>query len=124
MRYDDAAVERALAALSLEDTPPDLHARIMLAVGAPMQPAFRTWELWVLGAAFAICAWIVMVVAGVPFAGEHAVVQTIAAWSQHVPQLIVGALTPSVTWLAVGVAATYLTLLVYRPFERVPLHRR
>lgn len=123
MRYDEDALERALAALPMEETPPDLHARILHAVAQRSQPAFRTWELWIIGAAIAICSWVVLSLFGAPFAGGHAVLDAVAAWSQRIPQIVVGALTPSALWLAVGVAATYLTLFVYRPFERVPLRR-
>lgn len=117
--YDDDAIERALAALPLEDAPADLHGRIMLAVTHRPQPAFRPWELWVLGAAFAICAWLVLALFGAPFTGGSAVAEAIKAWPGRVPQLVVGALTPSAWWVAVGVAATYLTLLVYLPLERI-----
>ncbi|MGH7717013.1 MAG: hypothetical protein ACREML_13580, partial [Vulcanimicrobiaceae bacterium] len=66
MRYDDAALERALAALPLEDTPPGLHARIVTAVARRPEPAFRTWELWVVGIAFAVCTWLMLAIVGAP----------------------------------------------------------
>ncbi len=97
MKYDDAALERALEALPLEDTPADLHSRIIAAVAQRPQPAFRPWELWVVGVAFAICTWLVLAIIGAPS-------EAIRVAMQHVTSAIVMMVTPpAVYWLLLGV---------------------
>jgi hypothetical protein len=97
MKYDDAALERALESLPLEDTPVDLHSRIIAAVAQRPQPAFRPWELWVVGIAFAICMWFVVAIIGAPS-------EAIRVATQHVTSAIVMMVTPpAVYWLLLGV---------------------
>lgn len=99
MRYDDAALERALSALELEETPADLHVRILAAVAQRPQPAFRTWELWVVGAAFAICTWLIVTIVGAPS-------DALRTTTQHLTATIVSIVTPpGVYWLALGILA-------------------
>jgi hypothetical protein len=97
MKYDDAALERALEALPLEDSPADLHSRIIAAVAQRPQPAFRPWELWVVGIAFAICTWLVVAIIGAPS-------EAIRVATQHITSAIVMMVTPpAVYWLILGV---------------------
>lgn len=93
MRYDDAALERALAALPLEETPADLHRRILLAT-IDRPAIFQTWELWVVGAALAVCTWLILTIVATPHI------------TKQLTDAIVPALTPSLfLWLSAGAVA-------------------
>ena len=116
MKYDDAALERALDALPLEDTPSDLHSRIVAAIAQRPEPAFRPWELWVVGVAFAICTWLILAIVGAPSEALRMV-------TQHLEAAIITIVTPpAVYWLVLGVAAAFvlprLTSLPQRPLRR------
>jgi hypothetical protein len=116
MKYDDEALERALAALPLEETPAGLHSRIVAAVAQRPEPAFRTWELWVVGIAFAICTWLILAIVGSPS-------DAIRIATQHVTTAIIAIVTPpAVYWLALGIAAAVvlprLTSLPQLPLRR------
>lgn len=102
MKYDDAALERALAALPLEEAPEDLRGRILLnTIGRPA-PLFRPWELWVIGAALGVCAWLVLAITGVPATGAEQVRAAIAQASET----LVAVLNPAlVVWLGIGALA-------------------
>lgn len=101
MKYDDAALERALESLPLEDTPADLHSRIIAAVAQRPEPAFRPWELWVVGIAFAICTWLILAIVGAPS-------EALRIATQHVASAIVMIVTPpAVYWLLLGVVAAF-----------------
>ena len=56
MTHDD--LERALLALPLEEPPGDLRPRILAATVLAGPPAFRTWELWLVGTLTACAAWL------------------------------------------------------------------
>lgn len=102
MRYDDAQLDRALAALPLEEPPPDLRARILLATIQRPVPVFQTWELWMLGVAFAVVTWLVLALIGSPVAGGDEMRSAIA-WGIGT---FTAALRPSLLlWLGVGVLA-------------------
>jgi len=116
MKYDDAALERALDALPLEDTPADLHSRIIAAVAHRPEPAFRPWELWIVGAAFAICTWLILAIVGAPS-------DALRVATQHVEAAVITIVTPpAVYWLLLGIAAAYvlprLTSLPQFPMSR------
>lgn len=116
MRYDDEALERALAALPLEDTPVGLHSRIVSAVSQRPEPAFRTWELWVVGIAFALCTWLILALIGSPS-------DAIRIATQHVATAIIAIVTPpAVYWLALGVAAA-VVLPRLTSFPQLPSRR-
>ena len=78
---DDAALERALFALPLEEPPADLRGRILAAtVYRPALP-FKMWEVWVIGTLMALAVWLMIaVLTAVPWfrssqcehAGAHA----------------------------------------------------
>lgn len=109
MRYDDAALERALSALPLEETPADLHARILFAVAQQPQPAFRSWELWIVGAAFAICTWLILAIARVPLFGGAQTANALSAATLHINAAIQTAVTPpGVYWLGLGVLTAFV----------------
>jgi len=115
MRYDDAALERALETLPLEDTPADLHSRIIAAVAQRPEPAFRPWELWVVGIAFALCTWLILAIVGAPS-------EALRVATQHVAAAIVMIVTPpAVYWLILGVVVAFALRLTSLP--QLPLRR-
>ena len=71
MNYDDDALDRALAALPLEEPPADLHARIMAATVYRPEPVVGGWEVWLVGTLIALAAWLAWLVASAPQAGER-----------------------------------------------------
>ena len=106
MRYDDEMLERALAALPLEETPLDLHARILEATILRPAPLFRVWELWVLGIALATAAWLVLAIIGSPLAGGASVATEIQTGFDGAFQLATLAWQPSARlWIGIGVIA-------------------
>jgi hypothetical protein len=58
----DDELERALFALPLEEPPVDLRARILAATVDRPRPAFRGWEIWLLGTAVAFMVWLMFMV--------------------------------------------------------------
>lgn len=102
MRYDDAKLDRALAALPLEEPPPDLRARILLATVHRRMPIFQTWELWMLGCALAACTWIVIALVAAPQASN----ETIRTVLSVVANVAVGLLNPALAvWFGIGAIA-------------------
>ena len=69
--FDD--LDRALAALPLEEPPAGLHARIMAATVYRPAPAVQAWEVWLIGTLVACGAWLVWFVASAPHASERLV---------------------------------------------------
>jgi hypothetical protein len=70
----DDDLERALLALPLEPAPAGLHERILAATvyRVPVTPAFRAWELWMLGLAVAVVAVLTfLMLAAVPDLGDR-----------------------------------------------------
>ena len=114
MRYDDEMLERALEALPLEEAPPDLHARI-LAITIQRPVVFRSWELWLVGLATAVAAWLVLAIAGSPLAGGAGTSSAIQGLVDRAPEALAGALTPSsLMWLGIGViAAVWFSQLTF-----------
>ena len=106
MRYDDENLERALEVLPLEETPPDLHARILAVTVNRPAPVFRSWELWVVGFALALAAWLVLAITGNPLAGGVATSSAIQRLAERAPELLSAALTPNaLMWFGIGVIA-------------------
>ena len=109
MMYDDEALERALADLALEETPADLHVRIMRAVSQRPEPAFKTWELWLVGLAFALCTWTILAIAGVPLFGGFVTAEALRLGVEHIEDAIMGAVTPaSILWLSLGAVTAFV----------------
>ncbi len=78
----DDDLERALLALPLEPVPPGLHERILAATvyRAPITPAFRAWELWLLALAIAVVGVVTFqLLAAVPDLGGRAHVAVVHA---------------------------------------------
>jgi hypothetical protein len=102
MNYDDDALDRALAALPLEEPPADLHARIMAATVYRPEPAVRGWEIWLVGTLVALAAWLAWIVASAPYAAER-----LTDFSMRVVEG--SGLTSEYTllWLAVGVSSAW-----------------
>ncbi|HTW86254.1 MAG TPA: hypothetical protein VMD91_19435 [Candidatus Sulfotelmatobacter sp.] len=107
---DDDSLDRALAALPLEEPPADLYRRIMAQTVYAPRPAFRTWELWVVACLASLAGWLCWLVGSAPHAQER-----IAQATSH---LIAGAGLESmntVLWLAAGVSATWWLLQLTLP---------
>jgi hypothetical protein len=95
--FDD--LDRALAALPLEEPPAGLHARIMASTVYRSQPANHTWELWVIGTLVACGAWLVWFVASAPHATER-LVDAAMRW------VVSAGLTSDYTLLCLAVGAS------------------
>jgi hypothetical protein len=105
MMYDDDALDRALAALPLEEPPADLHARIMAATAdapASAAPALPGWELWPVTILSTLAVWLAWLFVSTP----HAVDRLTLAIDRIVES---GGLTSASTvlWVAVGVSAAW-----------------
>jgi len=113
MKYDDDAIERALAALPLEETPADLRPRILAATIRRPAPALSSWELSILGVTLALATWLVLAVWGSPLTGGAAVSREIGTFVDRIVAELGAALTPTTClWLAIGVsAAIWLSLI-------------
>jgi hypothetical protein len=102
-RYDDDALDRAIAALPLAEPPAGFHARVMAATVYRPEPAVGGWEVWLIGTLVAVAAWLSWLVATTPRATEQIgnamiyAVQTTAGLTS----------TYSVLWLAVGASAAW-----------------
>ena len=109
---DDAALDRALFALELEEPPPDLRAGILAAT--VYKPAFplTAWDALAIGVAAAIAVWLTLWVVFVPSSlgnWRHAMTQAIVWSASATPSLIT-----AMGWLLLGVAAT-LTIVQLSP---------
>lgn len=109
--FDD--LDRALAALPLEEPPAGLHARIMAAtVYRPVTPV-NGWEVWVIGTLVALTAWLLWTVASAPVATARVIDEIIARASD-------AGLTSDYTllWLAIGASITWWVSLLTVPSSR------
>ncbi|MEA2663959.1 MAG: hypothetical protein QOI11_903 [Candidatus Eremiobacteraeota bacterium] len=104
MMYDDDALDRALAALPLEEPPAGLHARIMAAtVDAPVPAAaLPGWELWLIAILSSLALWLAWLFVTTP----HAVERLTFAIDRIVEA---GGLSSASTllWVAIGVSAAW-----------------
>ena len=105
MMYDDDALDRALAALPLEEPPAGLHARIMAAtVDAPAAAGagLPGWELWLAALLAGLAVWLAWLFVTTP----HVVDRLTFAIDRLVEA---GGLSSASTvlWLAVGVSAAW-----------------
>ncbi len=102
MMYDDDALDRALAALPLEEPPATLHARIMSATVFRTRPAIQAWEIWLVSTLVAVAAWLTWAALTAPNAAERLsdaldrVVTTTGITSEV-----------TVLWVLVGVSAAW-----------------
>ena len=121
MRYDDDAIERALAALPLEEVPSDLRARILGATIRRPAPILRPWELTVVGIAAAVATWFVLMLIGSPLTGGAAVASQIGATIDASVRSVSAALNlTTCLWLAIGFsAAIWLSLVPVRDRDGV-----
>jgi hypothetical protein len=103
----DDDLDRALFALPLAEPPSDLRARILAATVLAQPPAFRMWELWLLGTLLGLAAWLCV---DALQTGPHAV----------------AAVTPSTLfWFAVGLSSVWwISNLTLMPRPSVPVTKR
>ena len=102
MMNDDDFLDRALAALPLEDPPASLHARVMSATVYRPRAAVQQWEIWLLATFSALAIWLSWVVLSSPRIAERL--------TDRISQLIEsGGLTSvnTLVWLAVGISAAW-----------------
>jgi hypothetical protein len=109
--FDD--LDRALAALPLEEPPAGLHARIMGATVYRPETSINVWEVWIVGTLIAIAAWLLFAVISAP-AQTQAVVDQVFRW------LTDSGLTSQLTllWLAVGISTTWWLSFISIPSRR------
>ncbi|HEX3549198.1 MAG TPA: hypothetical protein VHT53_02415 [Candidatus Elarobacter sp.] len=102
MNDHDDDLDRALAALPLEEPPARLHARIMAATVYRPAPVASTWEAWLVGTLVALAAWMIWLVASAPNVGDR-----LAGVLTDVLQNSGLGSISTIFWLAVGVSATW-----------------
>ncbi|HEX3464693.1 MAG TPA: hypothetical protein VHS78_11650 [Candidatus Elarobacter sp.] len=100
--HDDDDLDRALAALPLEEPPARLHARIMAATVHRPAPLVRSWEVWLVGTLLALAAWLTWTFLSSPHAVER-VVSTLGTLAENTAAG--GQLT--MLWLAVGISSAW-----------------
>ena len=106
MTMDDERLERALAALPLEEPPEGLRASILLATAYRPTPAFSFFELSVAGSLGAVALWLVVLLV---LGGGSLFVHTLAVIGSVVSHTFSNA--AMLAWLAAGGAtALWLTL--------------
>ena len=114
---DDNALDRALAALPLEEPPASLHARILAATVYRPRPAVQQWEVWLVATLSAVALWLSWVVMTSP--------RLVERFSEKLNRLIeTGGLTSvnTLLWLAIGIsAAWWLSQLSVPPRRRIEI---
>jgi hypothetical protein len=119
MNYHDDDLDRALAALPLEEPPAALHARIMAATVHRPAPLVRSWELWLVGTLIAVAGWLTWLLLSAPHATERLIgvvsrtLETSGFTSEY-----------TVLWLAVGVSAAWWISQLSVPRSRRNLRAR
>ncbi|MGD0051142.1 MAG: hypothetical protein ABSD03_04875 [Vulcanimicrobiaceae bacterium] len=113
MMMDDDALDRALAALPLDEPPADLQQRILARTVYAPRAALRGWELWVIAIAAALVGWFGWVLLSAPHAQER-ITDTLAR------VIAVSGLDSmnTVLWLAAGVSATWWIVQLSVPDRR------
>jgi hypothetical protein len=119
MSYHDDDLDRALAALPLEEPPASLHARIMAATAHRPEPLVRGWEVWLIGTFLAVAAWLTWTLASTP----HAVDRIVAAVTGGLETAAVNDYTV-LLWLAVGASATWWISQLSVPASRRNIRAR
>jgi hypothetical protein len=116
----DDDLDRALFALPLEEPPADLHRQIMTAVMRPA-PAFRQWELWVIGAVLGLIGWLTFALfVASPESGERLIEAAVGASRQ----LGLFSLATYV-WLAIGASSVWwISSLTFMPVRRLTVYNR
>jgi len=97
-------LDRALFALPLEESSPDLHGRILNATIYRPRLPLRAWEIYLVGTLVAIAVWLaVFVMTGVPD------VESRVSFGLSLAMARVGALvaSPAVLWLMLGASSTF-----------------
>ena len=99
---DDDALDRALAALPLEEPPASLHGRILAATVYRPRAAVRQWEVWLLATLSAVAIWLSWFVLTTPRIAER-LTERIGELAES------GGLTSvnTLMWLAVGISAAW-----------------
>jgi hypothetical protein len=119
MSMDDAALERALLELPLEEPPEGLRTSILLATAYRPAPAFSFPELAVLGSLGAIALWLVVLLV---LGGGSLFVQTLATIGSVLAHTFSNFAV--LAWLAAGGAtALWLTLFTGSQPIAVASHR-
>ena len=117
--HDDDDLDRALAALPLEEPPAGLHARIMAATVHRPEPLVRSWEVWLIGTLVAVAAWLTWALVSSP----HAIERVTTALARGLETTAAGDYTVFV-WLAVGISATWWISQLSVPSSRRDVRAR
>jgi hypothetical protein len=117
--HDDDALDRALAALPLEEPPSRLHDRIMAATVLRPAPLASGWEVWLVGTLVAVAAWCCWLLLRAPNAGARIAASVSDALES-------AGLTSEYTllWLAVGISAALWVSQLSVPASRVKIRVR
>ena len=99
--YHDDDLDRALAALPLEEPPARLHARIMAATVLRPAPLVRSWEIWLVGTLLALAVWLTWTLISAPHATERVVSAATGALAAAA-----GSET-TMLWLALGISSAW-----------------
>lgn len=109
--HDD--LDRALAALPLEEPSAGFHTRLMAATVYRPRAVVAQWEVWLIASVAAVAVWLASMVLSAPHASERL--------SDGVLRLVqAGGLTSLSTllWLAVGVSAAWWLSQISVPARR------
>ena len=113
MMMDDDALDRALAALPLDEPPADLQRRILARTVYAPRAAFLGWELWLVAIATALVGWFGWLLLSAPHAQERvgdALARLVAVSGLDSMN--------TVLWLAAGVSATWWIVQLSVPDRR------
>jgi len=113
MTMDDERLERAIAALPLEEPPEGLRASILLATAYRPAPAFSFFELSVAGSLGAVALWMVVLLV---LGGGSLFVHTLAVIGSVVSHIFSNLAV--LAWLAAG-GATAVWLTLFTGFQPV-----
>ena len=113
--HDMDDLDRALAALPLDEPPAGLHARIMALTVYRPRPVVRTWEFWVVGTLAALAIWFSWTVLSAPHAGERLV----EGMTRLLDRVGFTSVT-TVLWVAIGAsAALWISQLTFPAARRI-----
>jgi hypothetical protein len=117
----DDELDRALFALPLEEPPADLHARIMSATVLRATPAFKTWELVVLGLmVLAVGGLTAFLFVTTPDAGER-----LADWTVTGLRSLGLFHRATYAWLAIGISSVWwISSLTFMATPRPTVYNR
>ena len=115
---DNEQLERALAALPLEEPSPELRTRILAATIYRPVPNVATWQIWGLGTFLAVATWALLTLVGPGSASATG----LADWASRAISQYAG--SASVIWVGIGLSATLWVMFLSAPGRSISLAGR